>query len=286
MWPSELHSLKPSIQAELRLTAIPGNSSSYMFQNLPFEILYKIISDLPIKSILILGQVSKLFNQVIRDRSIWAHAYRTSSLVRPGGPFTWQTAQMLESNLTQSARLNLNWPPNPNPRPTRSHVITTGSLSGFMALIRGRWLLRSMDSLILCHDLDRADIGETSTAEEPYSILYECREHGSRIDNLLVQQTLLGERSGNENHPVGFALVTVYNAQAATYLTTLYSIIILADGIPMMHMIPLSIPLTPGRISIGPRFLAVYEPRSFEIRDTLFIAIENYQRYKFPETTH
>ncbi|KAH7911301.1 hypothetical protein BJ138DRAFT_941741 [Hygrophoropsis aurantiaca] len=249
---------------------------SWMLQTLPDEILCDIINHLPtgITCILLLRQVSKRLNAITYDRSIWDHAYRTSSLVRPPGPFAWQTAHMLESNLIQSARLSLNWPPN-NAKPVRSRVINISG--GEYKLVLGRWLFTSHGGVrILRYNL------ESPSAEEPRT-LYECREKDCRLKNMQYVQTLLGERSGDENHPIGFLLVTVHNAALSLTTRTLYSVI-LADGIfPTLHFVLHTNSLSLMRLDIGPRLLAIFSP-SPGLQGSLFVDIETYQRYKFPES--
>ncbi|KAH7909924.1 hypothetical protein BJ138DRAFT_167560 [Hygrophoropsis aurantiaca] len=168
-----------------------------MLQNLPFEILCKIIAHLPTINILTLRQVSKYLNQVTHDRLIWAHAYRTSSLVRPQGPFAWQTAHVLESSLVQSTRLSSNWPPNPNAAPIRSHTTSINELKWHFHILCGRWLLmKAKNTQILWYDLDRTDNSET---EESYSILYKSPDKSIIIEDFHCESTSPGERSGLED---------------------------------------------------------------------------------------
>ncbi|KAH7907336.1 hypothetical protein BJ138DRAFT_511043 [Hygrophoropsis aurantiaca] len=83
------------------------------------------------------------------DRSVWAHAYRTSSLVRPAGPFAWQTTHMVESNLTQSARLSLNWSPNDDAAPIRSCLKNIATRRSAQPVL-SRWLFVIQDQCALC----------------------------------------------------------------------------------------------------------------------------------------
>ncbi|KAH7915097.1 hypothetical protein BJ138DRAFT_1122900 [Hygrophoropsis aurantiaca] len=258
-----------------------------MLQTLPDEILCDIINYLPIRCILLLRQVSRYLDAITHDRSIWAHAYHTSSLVRPPGPFAWQTAHMLESNLIQSARLSLNWPPNNDAKPVRSRVLNINWKSRD-DLVLGRWLFAfhggpSRPVRIVSYDLDGPDNLTTAGDSEPYSILYECHEKGCHLEDMRYVQTLLGERSGDGNHPAGFLLVAEYNDVLSLMTRTLYSVI-LADGMlpTLQFVLHTDTPSWPA-LHIGPRLLAILSPSS-EPQGALFVDIETYQCYKLPES--
>ncbi|KAH7916720.1 hypothetical protein BJ138DRAFT_5822 [Hygrophoropsis aurantiaca] len=162
-----------------------------------------IIDHLPIRNVILLRLVSKYLHQATYDRSIWAHAYRTSSLLRPPGPFAWQTSQILESSLVQTTHLSLNWAPNPNATPVRLHTISIGEvdLQPFR-LLCGRWLLvpKSYFSRgfrqIPCYDLDRAE-QSASSSSEPYSILHECSETDASIRFFECDYTFISDRGTN-----------------------------------------------------------------------------------------
>ncbi|KAH7912356.1 hypothetical protein BJ138DRAFT_1148525 [Hygrophoropsis aurantiaca] len=170
-----------------------------VFEDLPFDVLREIISYLPIRNTLHLRQVSKHLQQITRERSIWSHAYRASSLVRPQGPFPWQTAAALESILVRSARLALNWPPNPDAAPVRSRVINIGEDKFGFQLVYGRWLLVLNDERqsILCFDLDRSEISAVDD-EEPFSILYKHETEESFINSLSCVTPISNE--GDTDH--------------------------------------------------------------------------------------
>ncbi|KAH7913653.1 hypothetical protein BJ138DRAFT_1111305 [Hygrophoropsis aurantiaca] len=252
-----------------------------MLQTLPVEILHRIIGNLPVKTILALRQVSKPFNKVTRDRSTWAHAYRSSALVRPPGPFPWQTAEMLESSLVQSAQLSLNWPPNPNATPIQSRVIPIGRQRS-VSLVCGRWLVTNTASHIMCFDLDYR---ESSTAIlGPYAILYQC-PRDSQIHDLRIKETFLRERSGDENHPCAFVVATYFNHLLSKMTTTLFSIILTDGMFPTMYMVPSNFPYPDDEeamhvVDIGPKLLVMFAHIP-EIEDALFTHVETYQQYKF-----
>ncbi|KAH7903148.1 hypothetical protein BJ138DRAFT_1168506, partial [Hygrophoropsis aurantiaca] len=251
---------------------------------LPDEILCEIICHLPIRCIVLLRQVSKRLNAITYERSIWVHVYRISTLVRPGGPYTWQTTQMLESHLIQSTKLSRNWPPNDDAKPIRSRVINSSLLRNINGkLVLGRWLFAYspiLSARILCYDLDGA---ENSAIEEPYSVLYEW-EKDCKIVCMEFVQTLLTERSGDKSLPVGFILATVCNDVSSLTTRTLYSVI-LADGMfpTLQFVLRLNPSVFSNALVIGPRLLAIYSNPS-DANDALFVDIESYRCYKFPES--
>ncbi|KAH7905357.1 hypothetical protein BJ138DRAFT_787118 [Hygrophoropsis aurantiaca] len=185
---------------------------------------------------------------------------------------------MLESNLVQSARLSLNWPPNDNAKPIRSRVINISRRDRYtLALCRWLFTLDRHRVRILCYDLDGAD---NLTTEERCSILYKC-DKGWKLDVMRFEQTLLDERSGDENHPVGFLLATMFDAASPLRKSALYSVI-LADGMfPTLYFVLDA--KGPSTMDIGPRLLAIFTP-SGGPQDVLFVDIETYQCCRFPES--
>ncbi|KAH7907758.1 hypothetical protein BJ138DRAFT_1159333 [Hygrophoropsis aurantiaca] len=263
-----------------------------MLQDLPTEILCNAITHLPIRDILALRQVSKYLNQVTRVRSIWAHAYHTSSLVRPPGPFTWQTAQILESNLIQSARLSLNWPPNLDAMPIRSHTITLDSIQSQFSLLCGRWLRMDQNSTrIVCYDLDRT---ENLSAEEPYSILYESPDRSTKVKFFECESIPAGERSGaNDQNEVAFLVIVEKNeAVSAPYTRTLYRVDLAEETFPRLTMVlqaNLNSQSFHCQVSLGLRHVAVYDvplgPDHPTVRaEVVLLDLETYQRYNIPES--
>ncbi|KAH7907489.1 hypothetical protein BJ138DRAFT_496589 [Hygrophoropsis aurantiaca] len=265
-----------------------------MPQPLPDEILSQIISYLPIRYILLLRQVSKHLNAITHDRSVWADAYRTSSLVRPAGPFAWQTAQMLESNIAQSTRLSLNWAPNDGAAPVRSrrkNIARYWAARTAVKLVLGRWLFVIQDQAhIVCHDLD------DPSDEAPPSVLYECNAGSllGRIVNMEYAENSLGERSGGANHPVGFVLLGGANRGDPLGLgwekRALFSVV-LADGtVPTLHLILYpSLDFIKMTLDIGPRLLQANTPDPIlkswvfsGLLPALIMDTETYQCYEFP----
>ncbi|KAH7913579.1 hypothetical protein BJ138DRAFT_1124266 [Hygrophoropsis aurantiaca] len=150
-------------------------------QDLPHEILCRIIIHIPVKCIIHLRQ---LFHQLTYDRSIWIEIYRFSAyeMILPKGPFACQTTRYLERNLVQSVQpLTRNWPPNRDASPAHLRVIPhdISHPYRYKCLVRGRWLL-VIENLpdferIRYYDLDHDEQnGESPTiTSDPHSILYE-----------------------------------------------------------------------------------------------------------------
>ncbi|KAH7910490.1 hypothetical protein BJ138DRAFT_1152771 [Hygrophoropsis aurantiaca] len=256
-----------------------------MLQNLPVELLCKIINNLPIETILLLRRVSKDIKQVTYDRSIWDYAYRTSSLVRPPGPFAWQTAHAIESNLIRSARLSLNWPPNPDAKPLLSRVRNISALPQQFVTLGGRWLLiRNVrdDTRILCYDLEGT---EGVATEENYSTLYQCSEQEGTIQDIYGRQTFLGERNGDENHPIGYLVIVVYNAALSLRKRALYKVTIARETSLSLRLVIQTDVATPrswAKMAIGPRSVAFYESGTTP-QGVVLVDIETHQRYELPQ---
>ncbi|KAH7919952.1 hypothetical protein BV22DRAFT_835043 [Leucogyrophana mollusca] len=170
-----------------------------MLQGLPYDILVEIASLLPTRSMIHLRQVSKLFQQLSYDRSVWAKIYRSSSLLRPPGPFTWQSAQFFEQASVRSSRLHLNWPPNPKAKPVASRTINVGQINIF-GLLSGRWMIMLKDHRqIRCYDLDAVE-EVRNTRRAPYTIVYETSTN-SRIDFFKCASAFDGD-----GQPLGFVV--------------------------------------------------------------------------------
>ncbi|KAH7915100.1 hypothetical protein BJ138DRAFT_200327, partial [Hygrophoropsis aurantiaca] len=247
------------------------------------ETLCDIINYLPIGSILALRQVSKYLNQVTHDRPIWAHAYRTSSLVRPPGPFTWQTAQILESNLIQSAQLSLNWAPNPDAKPIRSRTTNLGSHRAPFGLICGRWLVVIKDPVgIVCYDLDRT---ENLSAEEPYSILCETPDNDTVIRTFKCESVPASERSGTEDrNPLAFLVMAENNdATPNSIRRTLYSVNLSEESPPGLTVVlQTNTESLDCQLTVGLKYVAVYDHAVKP--NAILLDLETYQQYELPET--
>ncbi|KAH7910502.1 hypothetical protein BJ138DRAFT_1152804 [Hygrophoropsis aurantiaca] len=256
-----------------------------MLQNLPVELLCKIIKNLPIETILLLRRVSEDIKQVTYDRSIWDYAYRTSSLLRPPGPFAWQTAHVIESNLIRSARLSLNWAPNPDAKPLLCRVINFPEGPYGFVTLGGRWLLITSHSdctRILCYDLDRT---EKVTTEDHCSILYECSKEEGGISQLSGEQTFLSERGNNDSYPVGFIAIVVYNAALSTRKKALYRVTVAGGRSLSLQMVLQTDTATPDPrpiVVIGARLVAFHE-NGTSPQSTVLVDIETHQHYEFPQ---
>ncbi|KAH7906383.1 hypothetical protein BJ138DRAFT_1162737 [Hygrophoropsis aurantiaca] len=263
-----------------------------MLQNLPAEIQYIIIDQLPTASILELRLVSKYLKQIItHDRWLWAHVYRESSSLRQGGPFKWQTAKMLESNFIKSVNLRRNWPPVACPKPVHTHgpINFLGDVE--FGLLCGKWLLslEQHSKQILCYDLDRAAELVTDVPQvDPSPTLYECHEKDSKITQFCCASTFLNEGSADEDHPAAFLLVTEYDDVATLLKRTLFGVTFGDGSFPRLHMVlqidhP-AFPPASSTMSIGPRLLAI----SFRGKDVdapaVLVDVETHQRYHFPES--
>ncbi|KAH7905775.1 hypothetical protein BJ138DRAFT_1226931 [Hygrophoropsis aurantiaca] len=260
-----------------------------VLQGLPSEILCDVINYLPIRSILALRQVSKYLNQATRVRSIWVHAYRTSSLVRPPGPFTWQTAQVLESNLIQSARLSLKWPPNLDAKPARSRVIPLTSAEPQLSLLCGRWLLIVQKyTRIMCYDLNKTD----NWSARSCSILYESPDRFTEIEYFECESIPAGDRSrADDQNRVAFLVIVENNEVMKSLPTrTLYKVNIAEDtSLALTMVLQTNVQPFHCRLTLGLRHVAVQD---IPIQGNWFTTnegvvlydSETYQRYKFPNS--
>ncbi|KAH7915089.1 hypothetical protein BJ138DRAFT_1110030 [Hygrophoropsis aurantiaca] len=252
-----------------------------VFEDLPFDVLCKVINYLSITNILHLRQVSKHLQQVTLDRSIWSHAYRTSSLVRPQGPFPWQSAAALESILVRSARLTRNWPPNPDAAPVRARKINVNGRPEASQLLCGRWLLMLIGrKQILCYDLDRTD-PSTVDGQEPFSILYTHEAEGSLVQSFQCVTPIASVE--DTKNPCIFLTIEVRQKEDPGHIVspTLYKLNLAEGTLVMLHQA--DIRSTPISLIIGPMFLAMYKYQCTTTKDALFVDAETFQRYQFPE---
>ncbi|KAH7909245.1 hypothetical protein BJ138DRAFT_1181182, partial [Hygrophoropsis aurantiaca] len=273
-----------------------------MFQNLPPEILCKIIIQLPIKSIILLRQVSKLLCQVTYDRSIWVHAYRTSSLICPEGPLECQTAQMLESILVRSTRLKPNWPPNLHTKPVRTRVLSfQEEHANFqVSLLCERWLLvMNSHKQIVCYDLDATATRvaatmptQTGPEEMPCSTLYDVPDESTSImyiqcDSIITSCTRERCGEGRSNHqPLAFLVVVLRKDWASDpHMRIIYKIDIADDVFPtlsQLHQHEMRLIDRSPRMVLSPRLLALYDPLK-SLQEVIMMDAETRQLYKFPE---
>ena len=99
------------------------------------------------------SQVSRKFQHLTHERSVWVTAYRQATILRPPGPFQSQSAQDLEQNLKMSLRLETNLT-SPSPRPVSHRTIENRPER--MKLVMGRYLIVAGETL-RCYDLDLRD---------------------------------------------------------------------------------------------------------------------------------
>ncbi|KAH7907863.1 hypothetical protein BJ138DRAFT_1182144 [Hygrophoropsis aurantiaca] len=254
-------------------------------------------------------QVSEHLRQVTYDRSIWAHVYRTSSLVHPDGPLECQTAQMLESILARSTRLQPNWPPNPKIKPVRTRILPIQDERAEVSLLRERWLLvTNGDKQIVCYDLD-ATTTRTATgpAELPYAHLYDSLEENVSIVSFecdLILPSCTKDRCGaGRSHPQPLAFLAVVlhmdrppnHMHVRTMLAHLcivhrreiYKINVAGDDFPtlcLLHKFDMDFdPFT--QVVLSPRLLAIYNPVRLP-KQAILIDVETRQLYESPATTN
>ncbi|KAH7907861.1 hypothetical protein BJ138DRAFT_431214 [Hygrophoropsis aurantiaca] len=269
-----------------------------MLQNLPPEILCKVISQLPIKSIVLLRQVSKHVCRITYDRSIWAHAYRASSLARSDGPLECQTAQTLESILVRSARLELNWPPNPKIKPVRTRILPIQNERAEVSLLCERWLLVANDSKkIVCYDLDATTMSTATGLEElPYAPFYDVPEGNINIMLFKCESILPSctrdRRGAGRSHPQPLAFLTVLLCMDDTrhhmyvrYVKQIYKIIVADNDFPTLCLLH---QFEPGfnfstTLLLGPRLLAIYDSWGLP-KQAILMDVETHQLYEIPES--
>lgn len=101
------------------------------------------------------NQTSKHLRDVTLERLVWDRTYRTSSLIRPPGPFQNQSAKDLEDVLVNSAKFDSIWISNTSPSAVSKRILKKGLEGKFVtSLLVGRWLLVGSSNLIRCYDLD------------------------------------------------------------------------------------------------------------------------------------
>ncbi|KAH7926014.1 hypothetical protein BV22DRAFT_973779, partial [Leucogyrophana mollusca] len=108
-------------------------------ENIPIDVLYRIVSFISVLDIVRLRLVSKFFWEVMEGRTVWSNAYRTTTLPRHPGPFPHQSTEMLKETLLESAKLARNWAPH-EPIPTARRTLPVEG-DGPHQLVLGRWLM-------------------------------------------------------------------------------------------------------------------------------------------------
>ncbi|KAF8838156.1 hypothetical protein BDN67DRAFT_971963 [Paxillus ammoniavirescens] len=123
-------------------------------QSLPFpvEVICKILSFANALDIVRLRTVSKQFCDIVHDPQLWKTLYVNACVLRPPGPFPWQSIEFLERTLVQSEQLSRKWT-------SGSLKVTARALPSLNPtdwdLLFGRWLIWTDDTTNLrSHDLD------------------------------------------------------------------------------------------------------------------------------------
>lgn len=82
--------------------------------------------------------------------------YHNTSLLRPPGPFPFQSAKYLEHTLVQAAKVAIKWS-QPKSDPVRTRSVEKGlegNIVDHPTLLFGRWLIAADSRGIRCYDLD------------------------------------------------------------------------------------------------------------------------------------
>ncbi|KAF7965269.1 hypothetical protein HWV62_44707 [Athelia sp. TMB] len=129
--------------------------------DLPNELLFDIVALLSVQAIIRLSQTSKQFLQLGMDRGLWDQLYNNSYLLRPPGPFAYQSSRDLAIALFKSEKMDAAWSwaasPSASPTPVNKRILTDYvNENSHLALLLGRWLLVGGDPGVQVYDLDAA----------------------------------------------------------------------------------------------------------------------------------
>ncbi|KAF9237130.1 hypothetical protein BU15DRAFT_76238 [Melanogaster broomeanus] len=120
----------------------------------PVEVICHILSFLSLREIVRLRRTSKQFRDITYDPAIWKTVYANTPLLRPSGPFPYQSAQFLEHTLVQSAKLAQTWASHPVKAISRVVGPKTSWDILQWSVLGGKWFIWHETTQILCHDLD------------------------------------------------------------------------------------------------------------------------------------
>ncbi|KAF9232368.1 hypothetical protein BU15DRAFT_67530 [Melanogaster broomeanus] len=84
-----------------------------MLLDTPLELICHILSFLSPREIVRLRRTSKQFHDITYNRAIWKTVYANAPLLRPAGPFPYQSTQFLEHTLIHSERVAQTWTSQP-----------------------------------------------------------------------------------------------------------------------------------------------------------------------------
>jgi hypothetical protein len=155
---------------------------------LPDDLLYTIVSHLPVRDIICLRQVSekrlyltislivmfsqtsKQFSRLTSERTVWGQVYRMSRLLLPPGPYQYQSAKDLENIIARADKLETNW--------ALSRVVSRRTISEglwgpiSLSLLLGRWLLAGDQQSLRCYDLDEVESWAKPVAQIPVKVKF------------------------------------------------------------------------------------------------------------------
>ncbi|KIJ07556.1 hypothetical protein PAXINDRAFT_182449, partial [Paxillus involutus ATCC 200175] len=239
--------------------------------NLPVEILFMIMGFLPTLDLVPLPQVCKLFKHLLSDDLFWRSQYRSTSILRPAGPFRGQSTAFLRNALVLSARVAQNWPPytlSPTPKIATTRIGENSRIFPafpFSKLLAGRWLIAGDEQLIWCYDLPNP-IPRIFYRPHLVANFFQCVSTTNDKGELVVfavSETQIGRSRRGINI---YKVVMDHNGPVITSR-------ILRQDVPDNYS-------GASDVTIGPRFLAVIPKGPYFIQTLpIIIDITTFQRY-------
>ena len=152
------------------------------------DLLYTIVSHLPVRDIICLRQVSekrlyltmllidmfpqtsKQFFRLTSERTVWGQVYRMSRLLLPPGPYQYQSVKDLENITARADKLETNWA---SSRVVSRRTISEGLRGPIsLSLLLGRWLLAGDLQSLRCYDLDEVESWAKPVAQIPVKVKF------------------------------------------------------------------------------------------------------------------
>lgn len=139
------------------------------------------------------NQTSKHLRDVTLERLVWDRTYRTSSLIRPLGPFPNQSSKDLEDILVHSAKFDAIWISSTTPSAVRKRILKMGLNRKFAtSLLLGRWLLVGSSDFLRCYDLDAQGDWDEPVAQQSTEVRgYKSFQGLTTINSAGVRATYL-----------------------------------------------------------------------------------------------
>ncbi|KAH7911882.1 hypothetical protein BJ138DRAFT_1112792 [Hygrophoropsis aurantiaca] len=213
-----------------------------MPNDIPLDAIRCILTFLPVRSIIRLERVkqsivysavklielcccqtSKVFHELLQERSIWADVYRGSDLPLPPGPYDWQTTAILRSALVCSAKLDAKWPPRQIPESNPDYDLTLGRYTKIgpapvatctvncpdahsVNILGGRWVVTAKDYHVSCWDLD-SDSSRTSLGWHPteYTIFRAQEDY----PGLEIRGVICTDTTGPDGRLLAFVVIAI-----------------------------------------------------------------------------